>query len=407
MTTPSTTPVVPAPARSGELLMLAAWFGLLAGLSETAIMAFRKFVLHQFTLHNLDLLWMAPVAAVVMFLGLGVALAIGARLWPRLVTWRLAVGIFAFLAVLAAILELNLLNRGATIILGLGIGVQLGRLIGPRREGITRFARLSLPLLAVATVGVTAVIWGGRLRESKAVGQGTASRQGLPNVLLIVLDTVGALHLSLYGYDHPTTPHLEAWARGGVRFEHAFSMAPWTLTSHASMFTGRWPHELSADWLAALDDHYPTLAEELASQGYASAGFVANSYCGRGLGLNRGFAHYEDYPVTPAQILFASALGRLVVPNYETRLRMLLKSADDVNGELLGWLDRRKDQRPFFAFLNYMDAHDPYDPPAPFDTAFSDPASLRISRRLPHASDVGWTPTQVRAANRVSNALRG
>ena len=69
----------------------------------------------------------------------------------------------------------------------------------------------------------------------------------------------------------------------------------WTLPSHASFFTGRWPHELSAGWFTPLDATYPTLAEYLGSRGYATAGFVANTfYCGADTGLGRGFAIYQD-----------------------------------------------------------------------------------------------------------------
>ncbi len=73
-----------------------------------------------------------------------------------------------------------------------------------------------------------------------------------PNVLLIVLDTVRADHLSLYGYARATTPTLERLAKQGIRFDEARATAPWTLASHASMFTGRWPHELAVKWLTPL-----------------------------------------------------------------------------------------------------------------------------------------------------------
>ena len=86
------------------------------------------------------------------------------------------------------------------------------------------------------------------------------------------------------------------WPTRGIRFDRVQATSSWTLPSHASMFTGRWPHELSAGWLTPLDRTYPTLAEFLGSRGYATAGFVANySYCASGSGLERGFTAYEDY----------------------------------------------------------------------------------------------------------------
>ena len=84
--------------------------------------------------------------------------------------------------------------------------------------------------------------------------------------------------MSLYGRSRPTTPRLAELAAGGVRFDEARSTAPWTLPSHASMFTGHWPHQLSVDWDSGLDEKYPTLAEFLAGKGYTTAGFVANTY---------------------------------------------------------------------------------------------------------------------------------
>src|SRR5262249_31529412 len=119
---------------------------------------------------------------------------------------------------------------------------------------------------------------------------------GSANVLLIVLDTVAAGHLSLYGYDRPTSTTLEELAQLGIRFDFAMAPSSWTLPSHATMFTGRWHHELSVGWLAPLDETRPTLAEFLGARGYATAGFIANSrYCGSDSGLGRGFTFYEDY----------------------------------------------------------------------------------------------------------------
>lgn len=97
-----------------------------------------------------------------------------------------------------------------------------------------------------------------------------------PNVLLIVLDTVRAQELSLYGYPRRTTPRLERLAATGVRFDRAIATSSWTLPSPAGMFTGRFPHALSADWQTPLDSTHPTLAGALKARGYATYGFAAN-----------------------------------------------------------------------------------------------------------------------------------
>ena len=107
----------------------------------------------------------------------------------------------------------------------------------------------------------------------------------------MVLDDVRADSMSLYGHDRPTTPRLEQLSRDAVVFDAARSTASWTLPSHASMFTGQWPHRTSIDWNLGLDRTHTTLAEWLAGRGYATAGFVANTYyCNARYGLDRGFA---------------------------------------------------------------------------------------------------------------------
>ncbi len=195
-------------------------------------------------------------------------------------------------------------------------------------------------------------------------------------MLLIVLDTVRARSLGLYGYEHDTTPNLKRLAARGVRFERALATAPWTAPSHASIFTGRWCHELSVGWNEPLDLASPTLAEYLGKRGYATAGFVANTtYCSYETGLDRGFAHYEDYDVSLWSILLCSSIversvnfvhqhpGALGWIDGALSIGSHRKSAARINNDLLGWLSRHQD-RPFFAFINYFDAHHPYLPPA-------------------------------------------
>jgi len=191
------------------------------------------------------------------------------------------------------------------------------------------------------------------------------------------MDTVRADHTSFGGYARPTTPRLAEIGMQGAIFERAYSSAPWTLPSHASMFTGRPANELSTTWSRPLDGTHPTLSETLARNGYATAGFVANTrYCAASTGLARGFAHYEDFDVTPGEIFECLPLYRTAVKfeplkNAIGALRVGRKTATDVNAEFLDWCDGRPD-RPFFAFLNYFDAHDPYAPPEPFEGRFSD-----------------------------------
>ncbi len=212
---------------------------------------------------------------------------------------------------------------------------------------------------------------------------------GPPNVLLIVLDTVAARHLSLHGYDRPTSPSLEELAGRAIRFDAARATSSWTLPSHAGIFTGRWMHELAVGWLTPLDGAASTVAEYLGDRGYATAGFVANTgYCAVDSGLARGFTRYEDYSF-PELTAFKTAVlvnramqsMRAVIYFTEDWLESagllrpanrIMRSLDEadrkaaatVNRELLDWLaTRAQPERPFFAFLNYNDAHYPYELP--------------------------------------------
>ena len=200
---------------------------------------------------------------------------------------------------------------------------------------------------------------------------------GAPNVLLVIWDTVRALNLSVYSYERSTTPGLERLASKSVVFDRAIATSPWTLPSHASMFTGLEHQDHSADWRTPLDDEHSTLAETLSQEGYAAAGFVGNIwYAGAGFGLDRGFAWYDDRVVPSADVIAHSWwLSRTVVnavwEAVGARQTHFRKSAEQVNEAFLDWQSAR-DDRPFFAFLNYFDAHEPYLPPEPFNLQFSD-----------------------------------
>jgi arylsulfatase A-like enzyme len=206
--------------------------------------------------------------------------------------------------------------------------------------------------------------------------RGTPS-SGAPNVLLLILDTVRAQDLGLYGYARQTSPEIERLAASGITFDRAIATAPWTLTSHASMFTGAAPDSLSTDFHAPLDASQPTIGEVLRAHGYATGGFVANLlYTARSSGLDRGFTTYRDYPLGPGLFLAGSFWSKKLATAIRAHLGMhgglIHKTAADVNREFLDWLP--DDVRPWFAFLNYFDAHLPYKLERPFDEKFRQPA---------------------------------
>jgi len=372
-----------------RILRLGLWFGILTGLGELVFLAARKFIRHKFLFITPDVLWMGPAANAVLFLLVGLLLVLLHRAGMRRIGWQAAFGVYLFLAALAATYMYPPLSWIAGLLLALGVGIQGARMAGRYGEGIDRLVgRTVAPLvLLVGLAGVGLHGWY-YLNERRSLARIGTARSNSPNVLLIVLDTVRSLSLSLYGYGKPTTPELARRAGDGAVFTRVLSTAPWTFPSHATMFTGRLPHELTASWMTAMDGRYPTLAELLGSRGYVTAGFAANTlYCSRETGLARGFAHWRDYSISAAEIGHSAALPRALLEaqwfrrltgNFQLYGR---KTAADINHQFLGWLGHGRRQ-PFFAFLNYFDAHGPYLPPPAFAAPFQSRAPENPLRRF-------------------------
>ena len=358
-------------------LLLASWFGFLTGLVEVLLLGIKKFYLGQFIKFGPDVIWMAPVADAALFLIPACLLMLLAWRWPKLGSLHVGLFVFSFLGFLSLLLMYYPIHLYAKILLAAGLAVQAVRVMMRWSLPYPHLFRRTAPWMAAIVVVLAVSMYGWRWFDVRqAVAQLPASPSRAPNVLMIVMDTVRAQNLSLYGYGRQTTPNLERWAKSGVVFERAISSSPWTLPSHASMFTGRWPHELSTNWEDALDTTYPTLAEALSAHGYITAGFVANTnYLGYEFGLDRGFVHYEDYIVSPQEILISSSLGRWLATDSSIRSilgyydNITRQDAAAINDHFLAWL-AGTEHRPFFAFLNYFDAHEPYLPPSPFTEKF-------------------------------------
>jgi arylsulfatase A-like enzyme len=387
------------PEDGRRLLLFGLWFSLVAALAELALLGAKKFLLHRFIFLGVNAVWMTPAADVVIFAVPALALYVVSSRSRRFNLERIGIGVFAFLTSLSVLLLYYPLHALAKLALAAGLAVQTARVVSAHREAFHLLVRRSIGWMAGAwlAAAVFAYAWP-RATELVTLRRLPPAPPQAPNVLLITLDTVRARSLSLYGYARRTTPFLETLASKSVVFDRAFSTAPWTLPSHGSLFTGRYPDQLSVDWARPLDATHPTLAERFSARGYATAGFVANpQYAGYETGLNRGFSHFEDYMASPGELLRSAAISREVVQNAALRQKIRYyefpgrKTAEDVNREFLNWVGRH-DERPFFAFLNYIDAHDPYLPPAPFDTMFG-PHRPRPNAWLKWGWQ--WTPEQI------------
>ena len=266
---------------------------------------------------------------------------------------------------------------------------------------------ISTMVILAASLGVSQMP--DRLRGSRA---NAAVKSQRPNIVVIVWDTTRADHLSSYGYSRNTTPNVDQLAKSGVLFENAISASSWTLPATASMFTSLLPHQHAAGADIALGNGPRTMAEVLSIGGYETVGFNANPYFGvQRWGLARGFETYIDSSTTLGYSLDASHVGHdLIEPFSEDwfqHSRFNQFTAGQLNEEIYRWFNRRSD-RPFFLFLNYNDAHDNYEVPAPYDHYYGH-VSEEVKSLIP---DIKYGRVQPRADQReqlitaYDNALR-
>ena len=230
-------------------------------------------------------------------------------------------------------------------------------------------------LFMIYAAGCAAIPWVQHLREDRIIASVPSTPVHPPNVLLIIVDTLRADHLSEYGYFRATSPNSAALAARGVLFEDAIAAAPWTLPSHASMLTGLYPSEHGAvDLQNPLGSGFVTIGEALEQRGYTTAAFSANSglFCRR-FGFARGFMHFDDYGNTAYRVLQTPLALKVQKTLAFLGLKGALpsrQSAAEVNTHALQWLERYPHQ-PFFVTLNYFDVHFPYLPPPAYAHRFS------------------------------------
>lgn len=376
---------------AGTVIQLTLVSALLSGLVQVAAIVTMQKLRGEIVSMGPHLVWMIPLANVLLFLVPAVLVMVAIRGRSEEGSRKLVVFVATFLGFLNLTLSIPRFHQVASIVLAIGLAVVTVRVLVPRWMWVTIHARRAMvALCGLVVVLAVAVVVRGRLGESRAVRNLPAARSGAPNVLLLVLDTVRSLNLSAYGYRRPTTPMIDSLSRRGVIFDNAMATSSWTLPSHGSMFTGRYAYELSADWEVPLSLDYRTVAEELSERGYLTGGFSGNlTYVNRYFGLNQGFDHFEDFAITPGEIIVSSKLGRdLVNSRWFRRLTgyhdfVGRRMADDLTNRLLAWVGEGR-ERPFFGFVNYFDAHEPYLPPEPFASRFVSSATVRQNLNMLH-----------------------
>jgi arylsulfatase A-like enzyme/ubiquinone/menaquinone biosynthesis C-methylase UbiE len=206
-------------------------------------------------------------------------------------------------------------------------------------------------------------------------------------IILIVIDTLRADHLGCYGYKRNTSPNIDELCRNSIKFVHAFSPCSFTLPSHGSVFTSKYPshHGVGFNQNGCLNtDSEITLAEVLKYQGYGTAAFVSTIVLRKETNLNAGFDVYDDKIklIDQTEAVWEAKAGRR--DGSETTIRALK------------WIEENE-QKDFFLFIHYFDVHGPYIPPTPNNTIFLNDAYYgdqeQILRLVPSDHPIDGLPT--------------
>ncbi len=162
-----------------------------------------------------------------------------------------------------------------------------------------------------------------------------------PNLIIYLIDTLRADHLSCYGYHRQTSPNIDALAAEGFLFQQVSAHSPWTKPTTATLLTGLHPREHGAtDWGDILPNEVETVAEILVGRGYETRAFVTNNFASGLFGITQGFQQESLLPEMPAA---------------------------EVTERVAAWLGDRTGQAPFFLYVHTLDPHSPYEPPERFN----------------------------------------
>lgn len=264
------------------------------------------------------------------------------------------------------LLEFGLVLRHGGQITSHSLGARHQVEVGPATDGTFQLGLddlLPTEALESGTDAALTVTWrsddagGAELESLRIVASHSANAprpRVLPPIVFVSVDTLTAKSLSIHGYERPTSPNLEAFARDSVLFEHCRANTTSTLPSYLSQFTGLLPDAnrvLEADGPIALNPWDQrqvaperwTLAEALNARGYRTGAVIANTWLGLGRGLDRGFEHFD----------LESTGHSSGEPGW---------GAPRIFDAALDWLTDAADSRPAFVLVQVLDVHGPYLP---------------------------------------------
>lgn len=248
-----------------------------------------------------------------------------------------------------------------------------------------------------------------------------------PNIVLLIMDTARASNFSTYGYERNTDPNISEIAEQGMTFRNCYANSIWTLPSHHSIFTGLLPSHHGATDKESREIQNKLLPEILGENGYRTVGISSNGFISPMYGFDSVFDEFEfigDSLNIEEKMLFKDdEIFREVYEKekedhwdskpqkYSYLLRESIKSvslqtigngfyylmSEKFNSErkddgakkankLLK--ERFDDEEPFFGFINYVEPHDPYNPPKEIAKEFLDEKTFEEAMEISEKADL-------------------
>jgi len=243
----------------------------------------------------------------------------------------------------------------------------------------------------------------------------------LPPIILLLLDAAGANRFSLYGYHRRTTPEMERLAPEAAVYRYCFTPSPWTIPSHASLFTGLYPHEHECNSsLTGMRSDLLVLPEILRDMGYHTVGISSNFLVSRPVGFHRGFTEFYEMGTLFQDPRYLEAKTRYLKARKELktdwdRTKYIFKSLREI-GDYTFPIKKNIDKlyqkffadpnvstvvmtrrtmrlakklikrfrahgSPFFMLINLMETHRAFEAPFPFNQAFQQ-VNPQVKKRL-------------------------
>ncbi len=219
------------------------------------------------------------------------------------------------------------------------------------------------PAILSAVAAIFLLLFGSPERRAEIDGPVLSGR---PNVILILVDTLRADHLGIYGYPRATSPRIDRLAADGILYSEAYAQCSWTKPSVVSLLTSRYPFAFSRnDLYHRVPAEAELLAETFAAAGYRTGAIVANPVVSPTFGFDQGFETYDHgYLGMSAMRIYRYLLWLDLLKHPRLMFR-----ADVLAGRAAAWLDRFGSE-PFFLYLHFMDPHEGYEPGPPHDRLF-------------------------------------